>query len=278
VNYRHAYHAGNAADVFKHAVLALVIENLKRKDSAFALLDTHAGIGRYDLWTEWPNKTQEYQEGIGRLWEAPDPPSALAPYLKVVRALNGKLLRFYPGSPALAQALIRPQDRLILAELHPDDAARLKAEFGGDRRVAVHHRDGWEALKAFLPPKEKRGLALIDPPYEKPDELERLVRALAKTRERWAGGVLLAWYPVKDRPPISAFHTRLAEAIGAPTLAAELLTHPDDRPDRLNGSGLILVNPPWRVDRALAETLPWLAARLDRGGGASRLDWLVPDV
>lgn len=278
MNYRHAYHAGNAADVVKHAILALVIESLKRKDTAFALLDTHAGIGRYDLWTEWPNKTHEYLTGIGRLWEAPDPPAALEPYLGVVRALNGKLLRFYPGSPALAQALLRPQDRLILAELHPDDAARLKAEFAGDARVAVHHRDGWEALKAFLPPKEKRGLALIDPPYEQPDELERLVEALARTRARWPNGVLLAWYPIKDREHIAAFKDRLGAAIGAPTMAVDLLTRPDDAADRLIGSGLVIVNPPWRTAETLALLLPWLLARLDQGGGATRLDWLVPDA
>jgi len=278
VNYRHAYHAGNAADVVKHTVLALVIESLKRKDTAFALLDTHAGIGRYDLWTEWPNKTHEYLDGIGRLWEAPDPPAALESYLGVVRALNGKLLRFYPGSPALAQALLRPQDRLILAELHPDDAARLKAEFAGDARVAVHHRDGWEALKAFLPPKERRGLALIDPPYERPDELERLVEALTKTRARWPNGVLLAWYPIKDRVAVAAFKDRLGAMIGTPTMVVELLTRPDNAADRLNGSGLVLVNPPWRIAETLAEALPWLLARLDQGGGATRLDWLVPDA
>jgi 23S rRNA (adenine2030-N6)-methyltransferase len=282
MNYRHAYHAGNFADVVKHATLALVIERLKAKDAPFAVLDTHAGIGRYDLSSIEAQKTGEFRDGVLRLLESPPKalPAELEPYLAVVRNLNrGRPeLRWYPGSPRLALDLLRPQDRMVLLELHPEDARTLSALFAGDRRVSVHNSDGYIGLKAFLPPKERRGLVLIDPPFERRDEFERLARGLRHAHRRWASGQYLLWYPIKDRAPVDAFHAALKAAGIARVLVAELLLRPANDPERLNGCGLVLVNPPWRLDAALASLLPKLAELFGAAPRAgARLDWLVPE-
>jgi len=282
MNYRHAYHAGNFADVVKHAVLALLIEHLKAKDSPFQVLDTHAGIGRYDLSSAEAQKTGEFRSGVLRLLDADPPrlPQELEPYLRVVRALNrgAPSLRWYPGSPRLALDLLRTQDRLVLLELHPEDARTLANAFAGDVRVKVHAADGYTALKAFLPPKERRGLVLIDPPFEKKDEFARLARGLRHAHRRWATGLYLLWYPIKDRPPVAEFHERL-KASGIPRiLIAEFLLRPAKDPERLNGCGLVLVNPPWQVDATLQALLPKLVALLaSERGAAARVDWLVPE-
>ena len=282
MNYRHAYHAGNFADVVKHAALALTIERLKAKDAPFCVIDTHAGLGRYDLSSAEAQKTGEFRGGVLRLLES-DPaslPPELAPYLAVVRAMNkgSAALRWYPGSPRLALDLMRPQDRLMLLELHPEDARTLAGLFAGDARVSVHNADGYMGLKAFLPPKQRRGLVLVDPPFERKDELARLARGLRQAYRRWATGQYLLWYPIKARAPVDAFHDEL-KAAGIPRiLVAELLLRPATDPERLNGCGLVLVNPPWRMDAALAAWLPKLAELFGaaRGAGAS-VRWLVPE-
>ncbi|MDA8231960.1 MAG: 23S rRNA (adenine(2030)-N(6))-methyltransferase RlmJ [Magnetospirillum sp.] len=280
MNYRHAFHAGNFADVVKHAVLALVLDHLARKAAPFFVLDTHAGTGLYDLAGLPAGKTGEWREGIGRILAKPSPPAALSPYLDAVRAANpAGELRWYPGSPALAQALTRPQDRIALVELHPEDGDDLKRRFSRDRRVGVHRMDGYAALKGLLPPPERRGLALIDPPFEVRDETARLCKALAQACRRWSTGIYLVWYPIKARPAIDRLHADLAMLGLPPTLAAEVLVRSDDDPSRLNGSGLAVVNPPWTLDATLAELLPWLAEALaapEGGTGAGhRLEWLV---
>ncbi len=274
MNYRHIYHAGNFADVIKHAALALMIDHLKRKDSAFAVIDTHAGIGRYDLTSVEANKTGEYLAGISRVLEAgPDTPE-LAPYLEVVRTLNPGGLAVYPGSPLLARRLLRPQDRLALVELHPEDVQTLRAEFRHDPQVGVHHRDAYEALRALLPPKERRGLVLIDPPFEVRDELARVVRGLKDAFKRWPTGIYGIWYPIKAAEPVRRFQAELTQAVlPKSTLAAELLLHTDDDPNRLNGCGLMILNPPWQLDEALARLLPEVLRRLKpEGGGAVRVE------
>jgi 23S rRNA (adenine2030-N6)-methyltransferase len=286
VNYRHAYHAGNFADVVKHAVLALLIERLKGKDAAFCVLDTHAGIGRYDLRSVPAQKTGEFRTGILRLLEH-EPrslPGELKPYLGAVRALNGGAgftaasLRWYPGSPRLVRSLMRRQDRLHLLELHPEDAAALSELFARDPQVTVQQADGYTGLKALLPPAERRGLVLIDPPFEKRDEFVALARGLRQAYRRWATGQYLLWYPVKDRPPVQAFHQLLKEAGIPRILMAEFLLRPDDDAGRLNGCGLILVNPPWKTDAALQALLPSLATILGvEPGGGARVEWLVPE-
>ncbi|MEZ5775339.1 MAG: 23S rRNA (adenine(2030)-N(6))-methyltransferase RlmJ [Hyphomicrobiaceae bacterium] len=275
MNYRHAYHAGNFADVMKHAVLALVLEHLKLKPQPFRVIDTHAGIGRYDLMGPEAAKTNEWEAGIGRIAGADAAPlpgaiaALLAPYLEIVAALNpDQRLRHYPGSPLLALRLMRPADRLIANELHPEDAEALAASLAGDRRAKVMRIDGWIAVKSLLPPPERRGVVLIDPPYEQRDDLVRLARALAAAVERFATGTFLLWYPIKDRAPVERFHAAVAGLALPKLMIAELLIRPDDTPDRLNGAGLVIVNPPWTLEGKLALLLPFLTDRLGREQGA----------
>jgi 23S rRNA (adenine2030-N6)-methyltransferase len=278
MNYRHAYHAGNFADVMKHAALALMVEYLKRKDTPFFVLDTHAGIGLYDLASEQAGKTGEWRSGILPVLEAAHAPAEATPYLDLVKGLNeGSILQTYPGSPTVAARLMRDQDRLALVELHPEDVRALKARFAGDRRVGVHHMDGYQALKALLPPTEKRGLVLMDPPFEVADEFERLRKGLALALKRWPNGMFGLWYPIKAREKVARWHADL-EMLGLPkTLVAELMIRAGDAPDTLNGNGLVLVNPPWKLDEALAALLPWLAAAMAPDEGSTRVEWLVPE-
>lgn len=278
MNYRHAYHAGNFADVVKHGVFALVIEHLKAKQAPFCVLDTHAGIGRYDLWSEPAQKTGEFRGGILKVMTG-SPPPGLEPYLAAVRAMNrGNEVRWYPGSPNLAQALTRPQDRIVLLELHPEDARTLADEFAGDPRIRVHHADGYVGLKAFLPPTERRGVVLIDPPFEATDEFARLMRGLRHAHRRWATGLYLVWYPIKHRAPVRAFHDDLIASGLRRILVAELLLRPDTDPERLNGMGLVVVNPPWRLDEALGRLFPDLLARFGaQASGRTRIEMLVPE-
>ena len=283
MNYRHAYHAGNFGDVLKHAVLALVIEHLKRKPAPFRVIDTHAGIGLYDLSSDPAEKTGEWRRGIGRIY-GPDAEllpeniaALLAPYLSAVAAENaaGQLCR-YPGSPRIARRLIRSQDRLVANELHPQDGLVLKELFARDPQTKILQLDGWIALKALLPPKERRGVVLIDPPFEKPGELERLSRALRDGTQRFSTGIYLLWYPIKDPNPIAELH-RAITALGLPKLlAAELLIRAPRDITRLNGAGLVVLNPPFRLDETLEVLLPFLAARLGDDPSAScRVTWLV---
>ncbi|MBI3451577.1 MAG: 23S rRNA (adenine(2030)-N(6))-methyltransferase RlmJ [Rhodospirillales bacterium] len=280
MNYRHAYHAGGYTDAVKHAVLALLIERLKEKDAPFCVLDTHAGLGRYDLLSPEAQKTGEFRHGIARLLVAPALPAALAPYLAVVRVMNSGLAapRWYPGSPRLALDLMRADDRLALVELHPGDAQTLAAAFAGDKRVKVHQSDGYVALKAFLPPPERRGLVLIDPPFEAKDEFARIVRGLGHAHRRWATGQYMVWYPIKHRAPVKAFHAALA-ASGIPRiLVAELLVRYDDDAERLNGCGIVLVNPPWRMAEILSPLFDELLRLFDaRIHGRTRVEILVPE-
>jgi 23S rRNA (adenine2030-N6)-methyltransferase len=274
MNYRHAYHAGNFADVLKHTVLALVIKHLERKPAPFRIVDTHAGSGRYALDAEEAGKTAEWQAGIGRFLgpgAAPLPGAVatlMAPYLDAVRAENrGPGLRVYPGSPLIARRLMRDCDTLILSELHPEEHARLEAAVGRDRRVKALALDGWLALKSLLPPRERRGIVLIDPPFEEPRELERMAEGLAEGLRRFATGVYLAWYPIKDPKPIARFHRAVAAVAGPETLEAELLLRRPADPDRLNGCGLVVANPPHTLYDELAGVLPEMTRRMgdDRG-------------
>ena len=280
MNYHHAYHAGNFADVVKHVVLARLLEYLKQKDKAFRVIDTHAGIGRYDLSSMEAQKTGEWQGGIGRLIDTEldaGVAALLAPYLEVVRELNPNGgVKTYPGSPLIARHLLRKQDRLTAIELHPQDAGRLKAVLAGDFQVRVIELDGWLALGAHLPPKEKRGLVLIDPPFEKEGEFSRLVDGLSRAHRRWPGGIYALWYPIKDRKAVLAFRKALKET-GIPKLldiAFEI--RPASTEPNLDGSGLVVVNPPFTLEGELRLLLPALH-RLLAVGQPSRwtLDWLA---
>ncbi|WP_429929901.1 23S rRNA (adenine(2030)-N(6))-methyltransferase RlmJ [Agrobacterium vitis] len=279
MNYRHIYHAGNFADVLKHAVLARLVIYLQQKDKAFRVLDTHAGIGLYDLSSDESQKTGEWLGGIGKLLEAELTPAAaqvLQPYLDVVRALNpdGGLTR-YPGSPKLARDLFRPQDRLSAMELHPDDCRTLSRLFEGDYQTRITELDGWLALGAHLPPKEKRGIVLVDPPFELDGEYERLVDGLARAYRRFSAGVYCFWYPIKKGAPIAAFHEALKETGIPKMLCAELSVKSDRDLTGLSGSGLIVVNPPFTLKDELHALLPELKRVLAQDRYASqRCFWL----
>ncbi|MGQ3212935.1 23S rRNA (adenine(2030)-N(6))-methyltransferase RlmJ [Shinella sp.] len=279
MNYRHIYHAGNFADVLKHAVLARLVTYMQAKDKAFRVLDTHAGIGLYDLSSEEAQKTGEWLDGIGRLLDTDMPPAVaeiLAPYLKAVHELNPHGgLTYYPGSPKLARMLFRPQDRLSAMELHPDDYETLHRLFDGDFQSRITHLDGWLSLGAHLPPKEKRGIVLVDPPYEIEGEYERLVDGLEKAVRRFAGGVYCLWYPLKKNAPIAAFHKALKETGIPKMLCAELTVRSDRETTGLTGSGLIVVNPPFTLKQELDVLLPFLKERLAQDRFASaRAFWL----
>jgi 23S rRNA (adenine2030-N6)-methyltransferase len=282
MNYRHAYHAGNFADVVKHLILALVIDYLKRKEAPFRVIDTHAGPGLYALSATEAEKTGEWRGGIGRVLGPDATPlpadvaEVMAPYLNAVRTENpGQQLEVYPGSPQIARYLMRGQDVLVANELQAEDAEALKANLHRDRRVRVLALDGWIALKALLPPRERRGVVLIDPPFEQEGELERLADGLKEGLRRFASGVYLCWYPIKDPRPIAAFHKRLADLAEAELLRVELLIRGANALDRLNGCGLIVANPPYTLRDHLARVLPELAKRFADGPGANyRLDLL----
>jgi len=266
MNYRHIFHAGNFADVFKHVVLVRLLRALQKKDAPFCYLDTHAGRARYDLSSESAKKSGEFRGGIARLWSGGEWTGRFADYLDVVRAFNprGELAE-YPGSPLIARHLLRPQDRMVLCEQQTEEVAALRVEFRGDRQVAVHERDGYEALKAFLPPKERRGVVLVDPPYESPDEFEQVGRALIAGYQRWETGVFALWYPVKDLAPVDRLHRRLTAAGARKMLVASFTVAPVHGTSRLSSCGLLLINPPWKVDAEIASDLPMLAKGLAQG-------------
>jgi 23S rRNA (adenine2030-N6)-methyltransferase len=285
MNYRHAFHAGNFADVMKHAVFAWVIEALKRKDAPFRVVDTHAGAGLYDLSSDPAERTGEWRDGIGRLFGSDAqtlPPSVreyLKPYLDVVAGLNPDATpRRYPGSPWIADRLLRRGDCLVANELHPEDGTALRRVFATRKGVKILELDAWTALKALLPPPERRGVVLIDPPFEQPRELDRLVEGLVDATRRFAGGVYLLWYPIKDRKPVARFHAALADLGLDKVLRAELMIRSGRDPARLNGAGLIIHNPPYGLIPMLEEVLPVLADQLQAEHGArSTVDWLVPE-
>jgi 23S rRNA (adenine2030-N6)-methyltransferase len=280
MNYRHAFHAGNFADVVKHAVLTRILIHLAAKPTAYRVIDTHAGAGLYDLTGPQASRTGEWRGGIARLTAAQLAPPAetlLSLYLDTVASFNrGGSLTTYPGSPALTRALLRPRDRLLVCELEPDTARTLAEHLRGDARVKVVAVDGWTALKAYVPPKERRGLVLVDPAFEQPDEFARLADGLAAAHRKWPTGIYLLWYPIKERKQPYLFARRLT-GTGIPNiLRAEFEVAAPDA-DRLNACGLVVVNPPWLLERELAVLLPALASCLarDPGSGAARLDWLA---
>jgi 23S rRNA (adenine2030-N6)-methyltransferase len=268
MNYRHGYHAGNFADVLKHMALCELLRLLTAKDKKLFVLDTHAGAGGYDLSGGQARRTGEADAGIVRLAAAPRAgmPAAVARYLAAVAAYDRKFgpadgkLRRYPGSPRLVRAALRPGDRFIACELHPEEALLLKREFAGDRAVEVRQADGYKALKALLPPVERRGLVLIDPPFEAVDEYERLLRALRQGVRRFATGCYAVWYPIKDEMAEALMHDLAAFK----PLILEMRLD-GIAPGKLAACGLAVINPPWRFEEAMREALPWIAGRLGPG-------------
>ena len=284
MNYRHAFHAGSFADVFKHAVLCRILNYLRDKPAAFRVIDTHAGAGLYDLTGAEASRGGEWHDGIERLMAAELPANIaalLAPYLEVIGALNERgRLSIYPGSPALIRAWLRPQDRLVACELEPKAATALARSLGGDNRIKTIEIDGWTALSAYVPPPERRGLVLVDPPFEEDADFHRLSHNLGLAHRKWSTGIYALWYPIKGRAEPDALAKRLRR-LGAPKiLRAELIVSPVSDPSRLNGSGLILVNPPWTLQAELSALLPALAGLLERQpqSGAFKLDWLAGET
>ncbi len=280
MNYRHAYHAGNFADVVKHAILCRVLTHLAGKPAPYRVIDTHAGAGVYNLTGDEAQRTGEWRDGIGRLLAAPLDPDVralLAPYLDAVAARNPPgTLALYPGSPALAQALMRPQDRLIASELEPQAAAALAQALRGDARATALALDGWTALNANVPPKERRGVVLVDPPFEQPDEFSRMIEAFAAAHRKWPTGIYLLWYPVKDAAAVSSFSRRLGRLGISKILRVELTVAPAAGAPGLRGTGLIAVNPPWTLHDELRRLLPALARALARDAACeTRLDWIA---
>ena len=273
MNYRHAYHAGNFADVLKHAIFARVISHLTLKPTPFRIIDTHAGLGRYDLHSVEAGLTGEWTGGIGRLLSAnvPAPVAAvLEPYLGAVRELNGDgPLSVYPGSPLLARMLMRRDDQLVANELHPQDYEALKSEFHKVRDTKVLNLDAWTAIKSLLPPKERRGAVLIDPPFEQPDEFERVATAVEQALVRFATGTFLIWYPLKNERAAGRFISRMQDAGVAKALDARLWIQTPGREAGLAGAGVLVINPPFRLLGELELLLPFLAAVLALGPGAT---------
>ncbi|RYE09323.1 MAG: 23S rRNA (adenine(2030)-N(6))-methyltransferase RlmJ [Hyphomicrobiales bacterium] len=277
MNYRHAFHAGNFADVMKHIILTRLIEYLKLKPGAFRVIDTHAGLGRYSLTGDEAKRNPEWKEGIAKLLKAElgaRPAELVKPYLDVIAAENpNSTLSRYPGSPLIARKLFRPQDRLSALELHPKDARELNKLFDGDVQARITALDGWLALNAYVPPKEKRGLVLVDPPFEEKGEWERLVDGLYKAHRKWATGLYALWYPMKEPREINAFVADLKRTGITRMMRVELLI---DAPvaGRMFGSGMILVNPPFVLEDELKSILPALVKALAPGKGSHRIEWI----
>ncbi len=282
MNYRHAFHAGNFADVVKHLILTRLVEYLKKKDGAFRVIDTHAGLGRYDLTSSEAQRSPEWKSGIGTFLSAELPAKAkdlARPYLDVIAAENPNGLKWYPGSPWLVRKLFRPQDRLEALELHPEDAWRLGQLFEGDIQARIINLDGWLALNAHLPPKEKRGLVLVDPPFEEKGEFVRMVEGLAKGHRKFATGVFALWYPLKDTRAVHDFVSSLRDTGIPKMLRAEVSIHPPTNPPTLHGSGMIIVNPPFTLEAELRVLLPALARIFGvEGQGRHKLEWIAGEA
>ncbi|MEO5596627.1 MAG: 23S rRNA (adenine(2030)-N(6))-methyltransferase RlmJ [Lysobacteraceae bacterium] len=283
MNYRHAFHAGNHADVFKHVLLIALLQAMRRKPAPFAVLDTHAGRGRYTMDSGEARRTAEAEGGVKRLLSAQQSvePDALVRYREILRALNPDgTLRIYPGSPLLIAKMLRDQDRLACCEMQPVEAAALANVFDRESRVAVHQRDGYAAISALLPLKSggkaiARTLVLIDPPYEAQDaEFDHAIAALKGGLARVPQAVFALWYPIKQRRTLHNFLRRASSLPASDSWIAELLIRPDDSPLRMNGSGLLVLNPPWQLDTEVNELLPSLHAALGEDGASTRLQWL----
>jgi 23S rRNA (adenine2030-N6)-methyltransferase len=275
--YRHLFHAGNFADVFKHSLLAQLVLGLERKDKPFFVLDTHAGIGRYDLTHEWAQKNAEHRDGIDLVWGRDDIPNSFVPYIDAIRGEN-KLgeLRFYPGSPRVVRRLLRPTDRMVLTELNRKDCDELGRLFEYDRQTRVQLMDGYQGLKAFLPPKERRGLVFIDSSFDRAQEFERLTEGLAEGVRRFATGVYALWYPLMEPMAMRAFERDVAATGIRKILQLELSVMPEGWSGSMRGCGLLVVNPPFGFEETARPMLDWLTPVLARDPAASpRIRWLV---
>lgn len=283
MNYRHIYHAGNFADCLKHIVLTRILTYLQKKDKPYFCLDSHAGIGSYDLSSEEAQKTGEWQEGIGRLMgpNAEALPGNIAelcgPYFDIIRKLNPEgEITTYPGSPRIMAEMARTHDRAFFVEKHPDDAEALKNNMRRDRRFFIRQDDGWNALKGDLPPKERRGMVLVDPPFEEKDEFNRMIWYFVQGYKRWPNGTYCLWYPIKSRREVDEAVKMLEFEKIDNILRAELVINKLDTAKRLNGTGMFIINPPYTLHDELSALLPFLADRLGETARRSYLEWISP--
>ncbi len=280
LSYRHSFHAGNHADVLKHIVLMLILENLKQKEKGFYYLDTHAGVGRYRLFGDEAEKTAEFVEGIGRLWDKTDLPPDVQRYVDLIKKLNygGKELRYYAGSPLIAAQLLRAQDRALLTELHPSDYPLLRNNFKQFENVTAKRDNGFQQLKATLPPKERRGLVLIDPPYELKEDYDLVVKAVEEGYKRFATGVYAIWYPVVLRQQTKRIIKGLEATDIRKILQIELAIRPDSDQRGMTASGMIVINPPWTLEGQMKQILPYLTQTLiPEGTGSWQVSWITPE-
>ena len=279
LSYRHSFHAGNHADVLKHTVQSLIIESLKEKDKPFLYLDTHAGAGRYQLSGEHAERTGEYLEGIARIWAQESVPEELKTYLEAVSALNPRGdLRFYPGSPLIAAHLLRDHDKLNISELHPSDFPLLRNEFSRDNRARVVREDGYQQLKSQLPPLSRRGFVLIDPPYELKSDYQAVVKGIQEGHRRFATGTYAVWYPVVLRQQIKRMVKDFQATGIRKILQIELAVRPDSDQRGMTASGMIVINPPWKLGSQMKSVLPWLHNVLvPEGTGHTLVEWITPE-
>jgi 23S rRNA (adenine2030-N6)-methyltransferase len=268
LSYRHAYHAGNFADVLKHTVMSLVLDYMLGKDKGFSYIDTHAGAGMYRLTDASAQKTGEYHDGIGKLWQRKDIPEAMAQYIEIIHELNqnGKL-HVYPGSPSIAQQFMRRQDAGFLYDLHPGEYALLDDLFAHKRKMQVHQNDGFKALKGLLPPATRRSMVLIDPPYEIKTDYHDSVQAIIKAYKQFDSGVYILWYPVVQRHYIDQMELQFNRSEVRNVLQVELQMEPDNEEFGMTGTGMFIVNPPWTLNKQAQSILPYLVEHM--GGESS---------
>lgn len=279
LSYRHSFHAGNHADVLKHTVQSLIIGSLKEKEKPFLYLDTHAGAGRYQLSGEHAERTGEYLEGIGKLWQRDDLPDDLSPYMSVINYFNrSEKLRYYPGSPLIARHLLREYDKIHLTELHSSDYPLLRNEFAKDERAKVKRADGYQQVKSQLPPPSRRGFILIDPSYEMKTDYQEVVKGIKEGYKRFATGTYALWYPVVLRQQVKRLLRDLEASGIRRILQIELAVRPDSDQQGMTASGMIVINPPWKLEQQMNTLLPWLhKALVPSGQGHTLMKWVVPE-
>ena len=283
MNYRHIYHAGNFADVFKHTLLIQLIYALQRKPKGCCYIDLHAGIGAYNLQSQEAQVTQEYQQGIAKLWNAPNLSEPLREYVQQQLLFNQRRgntngLSWYAGSPCLMEQLLRPEDRMLLSELHMEDVLSLHGALSAHQQLQIYHEDAYKVLKSAVPPVEKRGLVLIDPAFEARDEFQQVLTALQDAYSRWQTGTYVIWYPIKSTSMVKSFHQKVERLGVRKIICAELCVYPDDVQTRFNGSGLLIVNPPFQFLDNIRTWLPQLWELLSvEGTGRYQAKWLVPE-
>ncbi len=276
LSYRHSFHAGNHADVLKHITLSLLLEAMNGKDKPYVYIDSHSGAGCYSLRSEHAKKTAEFETGISRIWQANNPPAELDSYLHVIKQYNRDgHLNYYPGSPLFAKTMMRPHDHIILNEIHPTDSPLLKREFLKDSRAHLNQIDGFHLCREKLPPQPRRGLILMDPSYEMPNEYDQVCEAIKNAQRRWETGTFALWYPVVDRNKNEWLERKIKQLVQRPTLLVEMAVAEDSEGYGMTASGMIIINPPWKLFEQLECLLPWLCDTLQVENNAKqRLEWL----